>query len=181
MGTQNRSAPYNMSAKKYIDEGKLGKIHFCRDLQPEVLGQLRRSCPTADPPAGLDWDMWNGPAPEHAYNANLHNYWNHFWRYSGGDIANDAIHQIDLARWLLGVDYPKAVYSTGGRFADEGAAETPDTQVAVYDFDKLVVTFELTLYTPYMLKSRPVHPRRRHRSPTGRRTPRGSRSTAPRG
>jgi hypothetical protein len=51
------------------------------------------------------------------------------------------------------VTYPKAVYSTGGRFAGEGAAETPDTQVAVYDFDAMVMTFELTLYTPYMLKT----------------------------
>ena len=152
VGTQNRSAPYNMSAKKFLDEGKLGTIHFARIYNQKSWDNVP-VVPDAPTPAGLDWDMFNGPAPEHAYNANLHNYWNHQWRYSGGDIANDASHQIDLARWLLGVDYPKAVYSTGGRFADEGAAETPDTQVAVYDFDKLVVTFELTLYTPYMIKA----------------------------
>ena len=115
--------------------------------------------PDGDPPKGLDWDMWNGPAPEHKYNRTCHHSWHHFWRYSGGDIANDASHQIDLARWLLGVDYPKSVYSTGGRYAIQAAAETPDTQVAVYDFDNLLVTFELTLYTPYMLKIAPVRPR----------------------
>jgi len=152
VGTQNRSAPYNIEAKKFIDEGKLGTIHLCRIYNQKFWGN-RPMVPDSDAPAGLDWDMWNGPAPEHRYNATFHRYWNHLWRYSGGDIANDASHQIDLARWLIGATYPKTAYSTGGRFASEGAAETPDTQVAVYDLEKMVVTFELTLYTPYMLKT----------------------------
>ena len=117
------------TAKEYIAEGKLGKIHFCRIYNQKEWGNFPQQ-QDADPPKGLDWDMWNGPAPEAHYNPTLHGGWHHFWRYSGGDIANDAIHQIDLARWLLGVDYPKSVYSTGGRFHEPGAAETPDTQVA---------------------------------------------------
>jgi predicted dehydrogenase len=104
-------------------------------------------------PAGLNWDMWTGPAPEAAYNPNFHHGWNHFWRFSGGDIINDGVHQMDLARWLVGKDYPQSVYSTGGRYAEKGVFESPDTQVAVFQFDDLVFTFELTLYTPYMLKS----------------------------
>ena len=152
IGTQNRSAPYNFEAKKFIEEGKLGQIHMCRIYNQKSWGN-RPVVPDGDTPEGLDWDMWQGPAPAHNYNAGLHRYWNHIWRYSGGDIANDASHQIDLARWLIGVKYPKAVYSSGGRFASQGVAETPDTQVAVYDFDQMVVTFELTLYTPYMLKT----------------------------
>ncbi|HID78558.1 MAG TPA: Gfo/Idh/MocA family oxidoreductase [Planctomycetaceae bacterium] len=154
IGTQNRSAPYNWAAKKYIDEGKLGDIHMCR-IYNQKNWPNRPVVPDSDPPPGLDWDMWNGPAPEHRYNANFHRYWNHIWRYSGGDIANDASHQIDLARWLCGVTLPQTAYSVGGRFASQGAAETPDTQVAVWEFDKLVMIFELTLYTPYMLKSDP--------------------------
>ncbi len=152
IGTQNRSAPCNMSAKKYIDEGKLGEIYMCRIYNQKNWGN-RPVVPDSDPPEGLDWDMWNGPAPAHAYNQTLHRGWHHIWNYSGGDIANDASHQIDLARWLCGLDYPQTVYSTGGRYATEGAFETPDTQVAVYQFPKMVVTFELTLYTPYMLKT----------------------------
>ena len=58
-----------------------------------------------------------------------------------------------LARWLVGKTYPQSVYSTGGRYAEEGVFESPDTQVAVFQFDDLVLTFELTLYTPYMIKS----------------------------
>lgn len=151
VGTQSRSAPYNIEAKKFIEQGKLGEIHMCRIYNQKFWGN-RPMTPDSRAPEGLDWDMWNGPAPEHKYNQTFHRYWNHLWRYSGGDIANDASHQIDLARWLIGVDYPQTVYSVGGRFASEGAAETPDTQVAVYEFNKMVVTFELTLYTPYMPK-----------------------------
>ncbi len=156
VGTQNRSAPYNMSAKKFIEDGKLGTVHLCRIYNQKPPWGITKKQPDSDPPAGFDWNIWNGPAPEHAYNVGLHRTWHHLWRYSGGDIANDASHQIDLARWLLGVTYPKTVYSTGGRYAmnpDELVAETPDTQIALYDFDGLLVSFELTLFGKYMLKT----------------------------
>ncbi len=154
IGTQNRSAAYNWAAKKYIEDGKLGEIHMCR-VYNQKNWPNRAAVPDSDPPEGLDWDMWNGPAPEHRYNVNFHHYWNHLWRYSGGDIANDASHQIDLARWLCGVEYPHSAFSVGGRWASQGVAQTPDTQVAVWECDRLLMTFELTLYTPYMLKSDP--------------------------
>ncbi len=154
VGTQNRSAAYNMAARKYIADGRLGKIHFCRVFNQKEWGNFP-AVPDADPPQGFAWDEFNGPAPEAPYNANLQYNWHHFWRYSGGDIVNDGIHQIDLARWLLGVDYPQTVYATGGRFHQSGAAETPDVQLAVFDFDGMVLSFELTLYTPYMLKISP--------------------------
>ena len=155
VGTQNRSAPYLMAARKYIEEGRLGKIHFCRVFDQKEWNNFA-AVPDSDPPAGFDWELFNGPAPQARYNANSRSQWHHFWRYSGGDIVNDSIHQLDLARWLLGVEYPKSVYSTGGRFHQSGAAETPDTQIALFDFDKLVLSFELTLYTPYMLKISPL-------------------------
>ncbi len=157
-GFQNRSAPYIMAAKRYIEEGKLGSIHLCRIFNQKPPWGMSPVVPDSDPPSGLDWNIWNGPAPEHRYNTSMHRCWHHLWRYSGGDIANDASHQIDMARWLLGVEYPKTVYSTGGRYATDSetlVAETPDTQIALYDFDKLLVSFELTLFTPYMLKTCP--------------------------
>lgn len=152
LGTQNRSAPYNIHAKEYIDSGKLGRIHLVRVYNQKGWPNVK-AVPDGETPAGLDYDMWTGPAPSAAYNVNNHRGWNHFWKYSGGDIINDGVHQIDLARWLVGQDYPKTVYSVGGRFDEQGVFETPDTQVAVYEFDGLVMTFELTLYTPYMIKS----------------------------
>jgi len=155
VGLQNRSAPYNMHARQYLDDGKLGTIHMVR-----VYNQKRwpnvKAVPDGKIPDGLNWDMWSGPAPLTAYNANYHRKWNHFWRFSGGDIINDAVHQMDLARWLIGRDYPKSVYSVGGRWAEEGVLETPDTQVAVYEYDGMLMTFELTLYSSYMLKTDPV-------------------------
>jgi predicted dehydrogenase len=155
VGTQNRSAAYNLAAKNYIAAGKLGRIHFCRILNQKDWPNYPLVA-DADPPAGFDWEMWNGPAPEHRYNRTCVDGWHHFWRYSGGDMANDASHQIDLARWILGLDYPKSVYAVGGRFDSRGAAETPDTQTAVWEFPNMIINFDLTLYTPYMLKISPI-------------------------
>lgn len=152
VGTQNRSAPYAIAAKDYVASGKLGTVHMVRVINQKEWPNLAPT-PDHDPPAGLNWDMWTGPAPACKYNENFHHAWNHFWRFSGGDIINDGIHQLDLARWVVGKDYPQSVYSTGGRFADQGVFESPDTQIAVFQFDNLVLTFELTLYTPYMIKS----------------------------
>ncbi|MHB8898211.1 MAG: Gfo/Idh/MocA family protein [Thermoguttaceae bacterium] len=151
-GTQSRSAPYLWEAKKYIDEGKLGKIHFCRVFNMKFSPNFTIG-PDSDPPVGFDWDMWNGPAPERPYNQTLRSGWHGLWCYSGGDIINDGVHQLDIARWLCGVAYPKSVTSTGGRFNSQGDDETPDTQVATFDFDNLLMTFEQTLYTPYMIKT----------------------------
>ncbi|MDO5552610.1 MAG: Gfo/Idh/MocA family oxidoreductase [Planctomycetia bacterium] len=151
VGTQNRSAPYNMAAKKYIEEGKLGKIHFVRVFNMKEwlnfnMGQVEKI------PEGLNWDLWSGPAPMHEYIPTYFYNWHHFWDYSSGDIINDGIHQIDLARWLVGKELPKTVYSVGGRYNSTGGAETPDTQIATFEYDDLLFNFELTLYTPYMLK-----------------------------
>jgi predicted dehydrogenase len=155
VGMQNRSAPYNMAAKKYIADGKLGRIHFCRIFNQKEWPNFSMS-PRSNAPAGFDWDMWNGPAPPDRYSQTFVNKWNHFWRYSGGDMINDGIHQIDLARWVLGLDYPTSVCTSGGRFDSSGAAETPDTQTTTWQFPNMIVNFELTLYTPYMLKIAPV-------------------------
>ena len=152
VGTQNRSAPYNMAARKYIADGKLGKVHYIRVLNQKLWGNFKRR-PDLPAPAGLDWDMWNGPAPEAAYNDSLRYHWHHLWRYCIGDLGNDGAHQFDQARMIAGFGLPKQAYCTGGRWNTEGMADTPDTQVATFTYDNdLVATLELTLYTPYMLK-----------------------------
>jgi predicted dehydrogenase len=153
VGTQNRSAPYNFAAKKYIDEGKLGDVHLCRVYQQRQSNQNFKIGPDADPPEGLDWDMFNGPAPARPFNPTVFSRKNLLWDYGAGDIVGDGIHQLDLARWLVGVDYPKSVYSTGGRFASTGDAQVPDTQAVVYEFDTMLMTMEYTGFTPYILKT----------------------------
>jgi predicted dehydrogenase len=150
-----RSVPYAQTAKQYLSEGRLGRIHLCR-----VFGQKGQSNFPAKPdspaPPGLDWDAWNGPAPAAQYNINYHDNWHGYWRFSGGEIAVEGIHALDLARWLCGLEYPKSVYATGGRLDTQGANQTPDTLVATYEFDNLLMTFELTLFTPYMLRVSPA-------------------------
>ena len=156
-GFQNRSAPYNFAAKKFIEDGGIGTIHLCRIFNQKPPWGNPKPVPDSDAPAGLNWDMFNGPAPEHPYNKNYKQSWHHLWRYSGGDMANDASHQIDLARWLAGAELPKSVYCTGGRFCDTGGiAETPDTQTALFDYDDKLISFELTLFGNYMLKTDPI-------------------------
>jgi predicted dehydrogenase len=152
IGTQNRSAPYNLAAKRYIEEGKLGRVHLCRVFEQCYVADFQWG-PDSDPPDTLDWDMWNGPAPERKYNKAIHTQWRQLWDYSGGQMSYQGIHQVDLARWLCGVDYPSSVYCTGGRFNTQASAETPDTQMAVFEFPQMLMTYEQTLYTPYMLRS----------------------------
>ena len=83
VGTQNRSAAYNMLAKDYIDSGKLGTIHMVRVINQKEWPNVPAVADSATP-TGLNWDMWTGPAPESKYNRNYHHGWNHFWRFSGG-------------------------------------------------------------------------------------------------
>jgi predicted dehydrogenase len=97
--------------------------------------------------------MWNGPAPARNYNKAIHIQWRQLWDYSGGQMSYQGIHQVDLARCLCGVDYPSTAYCTGGCFHTQGDAETPDTQMAVFEFPQMLMTYEQTLYTPYMLRS----------------------------
>ncbi len=154
IGTHNRSAPYNLAARRYLEEGKLGRVHLCRVFEQCYDANFSWG-PDSDPPATLDWNMWIGPAPARRYNPAIPAQWRQLWDYCGGNMSYQGIHQIDLARWLCGVDYPSSVYCTGGRFNTRGAAESPDTLLAVFEFPEMLMTYEETLYTPYMLRSDP--------------------------
>jgi predicted dehydrogenase len=154
VGTQNRSAPYCMQAAEYIKAGKLGDVHFVRVMNSKLRNTIGNPPDEDKPPAGVDYDMWLGPAPMRKFNKNHFHYaWNWFWLYGSGDIANDGVHQIDLARWAIGATYPKSVYSTGGMFFYTDAQETPDTHVVNWDFDGMTVVFEQSLWSPYLRKT----------------------------
>jgi len=153
VGTQNRSAPYVEKALEHIRGGGIGKIHLCKVFNMKSGGPYR--APKGDtPPEGLDYDTWLGPAPHREFSrAHFHGTWHMYWAYSGGDMADDGVHQLDIARWLSGVDFPKAVHASGGNFAFEDDRETPDTQVVSFEFEKMLMTFELTQWAPYMAKT----------------------------
>lgn len=152
VGTQTRSAEYLQQAKDYLLSGKLGDIHLVRVLNSKVRNTIGHT-PEEPVPAGVDYDMWLGPAPARPFSQNHFHYsWHWFWAYSGGDIINDGVHQVDLARWLAGVTVPTAVVSSGGihHFKDE--QETPDTHIVNWEFPGMTMIFEQSLWSPYLKK-----------------------------
>ena len=156
-GTQSRSAPYNREAKKFIEEGKLGNIHLCRVFNQKLT--MNSFTITSEPvPEGVNWDFWLGPAANRPYSSTIiSRNWGELWDFSSGDLVNDGVHQLDLARWLIGDRMPKSAYAVGGRYTDPNSdAETPDTLIATYEFDDMIMTAEETLYTDYILKIDPV-------------------------
>ncbi|MDR0391729.1 MAG: Gfo/Idh/MocA family oxidoreductase [Planctomycetaceae bacterium] len=151
-GTQNRSAPYNIAAKKYITDGRLGDIHLCRVYNIKRWGglQIKKG---EKIPEGFNYDLWLGPVPNREYSSSIvHSGWHQLWDFSGGDMADDGVHQLDLARWLVGKEIPKSAYAVGGVFSRQDDSQTPDTLVSTYEYDNLTFTFELALYPDYMLK-----------------------------
>ncbi len=153
VGTQNRSAPYVRKALEYLKSGALGKVHLLKVYNLKSGGPFRAAGESPQP-EGLDYDAWLGPAPRRPFSlSHFHGTWHAWWAYSGGDMADDGIHQLDIARWLAGKDYPRAVTASGGKLAyPQSDAEVPDTQVVTFEYDDLLMTFELTGWAPYMDK-----------------------------
>lgn len=155
-GTQHRSGPYMAAARQYIRDGKLGDVFYVKvcNMLPEVYGGYpQRKVPDSNPPKGFDWDQWLGPAPERPYNAQVHRNWHGWWDFSGGN-SSDGIHQLDLARMLLGEPpHPKSVECVGGRWRYTDGGEMPDTQIVSFQWDKLAMSFENTGFTPVLIKT----------------------------
>jgi predicted dehydrogenase len=144
VGTQQRSGAHYQRARELIRGGRIGRIvavrmHAVRNIMP---GFGRPA--DGDPPEGLDWNLWLGPAPERRYNPNrclYHFRW--FWDYAGGQVTNLAAHHLDIVDWVLGLDSLRSVVSIGGRFALEDNGETPDTQDCLFGFDRFNATFAM--------------------------------------
>lgn len=151
VGMQSRSAAYAKKAKDYIESGRLGDIYLVRVFN--MMQHSRQGQSESRPvPEGFNYDMWCGPAPKLPYNPSRR--WLNQWEYSCGPIAGDAVHQLDIARFLLNdIPCPKTVAHMGAVSALRDGRETPDTQLAIFEYDKLNLLFEATLWTPYMKKT----------------------------
>lgn len=154
VGIQNRSAPYVQAAQEYIASGKLGKIGLAhvynlKSGNPFLLG------PAGTVPKGMDWDMWLGPAPSRPFYEKLIKHgWLYYWDYCNGDLADDGVHQFDLAYKILGDPKGPAITSaTAGRLVLDDDGETPDIHIAQYTFQDFILTFEMTNYPRYMQKT----------------------------
>ena len=155
VGTQNRSAEYNRKAREYVAAGKIGSTHLVKVYNLKSGGSFSLGAAAAVP-EDLDWDRWLGPAADRPYVPRLYNGgWHHFWDFSGGDLCDDAAHQVDLSLMLMGdPGVPKSVCSAGGRIAHKGdGSQVPDLLVTQFEFDDLVLTLEHSNYPKYMTKT----------------------------
>ena len=154
-GTQSRSVPHMIEAIAYVQSGKIGKVHMARAFNSQL---RRRVNAVADgqAPTTLDWDIWQGPAPERPFNTNRYSYgWRWYWDYGTGDMGNDGVHDLDIARWGLGVQSPSTVSGFGTKVFFKGdTQETPDTQTVNFHFpesDK-VLLYDQKLWSPYHME-----------------------------
>lgn len=135
MGNQRRSWPRVQEAMADLHGGVIGNVYFARAWYTNTRPTIGTGKEVAAP-SWLDYDLWQGPAPRKAFRDNiLHYNWHWFWHWGTGEILNNGTHFIDLARWGLNVDYPVKAYSTGGRYQYKDDWQTPDTQVATFDFE----------------------------------------------
>ncbi|HWC74634.1 MAG TPA: Gfo/Idh/MocA family oxidoreductase [Gemmatimonadales bacterium] len=134
MGTQQRSAPSSIEVIQAIREGLIGRAYQARTWYANTRGTIGHG-KTAPVPANLDYELWQGPAPRTPYRDNVIHYnWHWFKRWGTGEICNNGTHEIDVARWALGVDYPIRVASLGGRYQFADDWEFTDTQEATFEF-----------------------------------------------
>src|SRR5262245_6422724 len=143
-GTQQRSDSRRASEIAAVQSGKYGKLLVSKGYCCKPRWSIGRK-PTTKPPAGLDFNLWLGPASQQPYNGNLVHYnWHWFWDFGNGDIGNQGIHEMDVARWAIpGAKLPTKVWCLGGRFAEGDQGQTPNMQMAVMEFGDVLLVFEV--------------------------------------
>jgi len=143
MGNQRRSFPTLIEAAQSVKDGIIGDVYFGKAWYTNNRASIGTG-KIVPVPANLDYELWQGPAPRKPYKDNLIHYnWHWFWNWGTGEACNNGTHEIDCCRWFLNVQYPTKVTSAGGRYAYKDDWQTPDTQVAAFEFgDKATITWE---------------------------------------
>lgn len=153
-GTQLRAAPHYRKAWQLLRDGVIGKVMMVKAINNQRRGRLplRENSPV---PAGVNYDLWLGPAPKQPFNRNrFHSGWHWHWDYGTGDVGNDGVHQIDLGRWAMDLKAPRAVSCSGAKLGSRGdAQETPDTMVVTWEYDDLLYVYEQRDFTPYRMQA----------------------------
>ncbi|MHA4896667.1 Gfo/Idh/MocA family protein [Pedobacter sp. PWIIR3] len=133
MGAQRRSAPVLTQGIKQLHEGIIGKVYMAKTWYTNA--RKPNFLKPAAVPSWLDYELWQGPAPRMPYKDGLIHYnWHWFWHWGTGEALNNGTHEVDVARWGLGVDYPTRVSSMGGRYNYKDDWETPDTQLTTIEY-----------------------------------------------
>jgi predicted dehydrogenase len=142
MGTQQRSSSYTIEIVQKIHAGLIGKPYLAKawyvnDRKSIGVG---KEIPV---PASLDWDLWQGPAPRQPYKDNVHPYnWHWFKTYGTGEALNNGTHEVDVCRWALGVDYPKRVTASGGRYHFKDDWQFYDTLETSFEYGDAMISWE---------------------------------------
>ena len=135
LGTQARSGPHFIEVLQAIRGGQIGTPYLARAWYANTRTGIGKG-KVVPVPANLDYELWQGPAPRTPYRDNIIHYnWHWFTNWGTGEICNNGTHEIDVGRWMLGVDYPTSVSSTGGRFHYADDWQFPDTQEATFVFE----------------------------------------------
>src|SRR5258707_3108110 len=142
MGTQQRSSPHTIEIVKKIHGGLIGRAYYAKAWYSNT----RKSIGTgkqAPVPAHLDWELWQGPAPRRPYTDNVQPYnWHWFRIYGTGEALNNGTHEVDVCRWALGVDYPKRVTSSGGRYHFKDDWQFYDTLITSFEYEDAMISWE---------------------------------------
>jgi predicted dehydrogenase len=144
-GTQSRTDPALREAFEFIRQGNLGAIKLARGFCYKRRASIGRVPGAQRIPPGIDYNLWCGPAPMvPLMRKNLHYDWHWVWPTGNGDIGNQGVHEMDMCRWALGQNaLPPRVLSVGGRFGYVDDAETPNTQIVLYDYQPAPIIFEV--------------------------------------
>jgi predicted dehydrogenase len=146
-GTNSRSGPAVREAMDKMREGLIGDVYMSRGLCFKWRDTIGHA--SEEPvPAGVHYDLWTGPADLLPFTRNRFHYnWHWNWNYGNGDIGNQGIHEMDIARWGLGVKYPTKISSMGGHYMFDDDQQTPNTMISTFEFDeggkKKMLVFEV--------------------------------------
>jgi predicted dehydrogenase len=157
LGTQSRSQEFIQEAMEYIGSGKLGKICLIKAWMRQVRKTIGNP-PDGLVPAGVDYDVWLGPARKRPFNPNRFHYtWRFFWDYGNSELGNQGVHKLDVAAWaiakLQGLEncLPRRISASGGIYWLDDAKEVPDTEIVNYDYGDFMLTWELHSFQNFHL------------------------------
>jgi predicted dehydrogenase len=143
VGSQGRSADHKIRAVQLLQEGVIGQVYMAKGLCFKRRKSIGHT-PNEPVPPGVDWDKFRGPAPMIPFSKNHFLYnWHWFWDTGNGDIGNQGVHEMDIARWGLGVGHPHSAVANGGKYVYNDDQETPNTLLARFDYGDKELVFEV--------------------------------------
>ncbi len=142
MGNQRRSWPWVIDSIAALHEGVIGEVRLARGWYTNHRPSIGTG-KVVPVPEWLDYNLWQGPAPERPYKDNiLHYNWHWFWNWGTGELGNNGVHALDLSRWGLKLDLPNRVTCGGNRYFFQDDWETPDTISATFDYGNKAILWE---------------------------------------